>query len=152
MAVLDIEDLTGNMEVVVFPKTYTQVSELLEPDQILVFEGKIEERGDQTQMLLDTANPNLPGIVNAVPIVDTVVIDVTLSGDQWKDVGMLQEIADIMRDFEGEHPLELQVLLKGEMRPFKSRSIKVDWSPGFIEAIEALTGQATVRKRTLKHA
>src|SRR5699024_9834706 len=83
MADLEIEDLTGSMEAVVFPKTYDKFSELLEPDQILVFEGKVEERGEQTQILLDSITCNLPGKVDVKPIVETVVIDVPLSGDHW---------------------------------------------------------------------
>lgn len=152
MAVLDIEDLTGSMEVVVFPKKYDEYNELLHPDEILVFEGKVEERGDQTQILLDTINRNLPGIVDTVPVVETVVIDVSLSGEQWKDVELLQKIADITRDFDGNHPLELQIHLAGEMRPFKSRSIKVEWSPLFVQTVEALTGTSTVSMRTLSPA
>ncbi len=152
MAVLEIEDLTGSMEAVVFPAKYDQFNDLLIPDEILVFEGKIEERGDQTQMLVDAISRNLPGIVDAPPVVETVVIDVQLTGEQWDDVQKLQQIADIMRDFEGDHPLELQVYLKGEMRPFKSRSIKVEWSPAFVEAVENLTGQSSVRMRVLNPA
>ncbi len=150
MAVLEIEDLTGSMEAVVFPKPYENFSELLEPDAILVFGGKVEERGEQTQLLLDSVSRDLPGKVEIAPVVETVVIDVTLSGDQWADVKKLQQIADLMSEFEGDHPVELQVRINGGVRLFKSRSMKVDWSPQFEESMEALTGEATVRLRALK--
>ncbi|HYF51577.1 MAG TPA: DNA polymerase III subunit alpha, partial [Planctomycetota bacterium] len=42
MAVLTIEDFSGSMQCVCFPKTYAKFKELLAPDRILFFRGKIK--------------------------------------------------------------------------------------------------------------
>lgn len=147
MAVTEVEDLTGSMEVVVFPKKYEEFGALLEPDTILVVEGKIDERGDQNQLLLESLSRNLPGRVDRAPVVDVVVVKVTLTGDQWKDVELLQQLDDVTTEFSGEHPLELLVRIGDETRPFRSRTKRIEWSPASIGAIEAVTGANSVRRR-----
>ncbi|RIK34246.1 MAG: hypothetical protein DCC55_33440 [Chloroflexi bacterium] len=54
MAFLQIEDMQGQCEVVVFPRTYAEVKEKLIPDQVYLFKGKAQTREGQTSLLLDT--------------------------------------------------------------------------------------------------
>jgi DNA polymerase-3 subunit alpha len=42
MAILTIEDFTGNTQCVIFPRTYNKYKDLLKPDTILFFKGKIK--------------------------------------------------------------------------------------------------------------
>ena len=42
MAVLTVEDFSGNTQVVVFPKTYDRFKQLLQPDTILFFKGRLK--------------------------------------------------------------------------------------------------------------
>ena len=42
MAVLTVEDFSGNTQVVVFPKTYEKFKQLLQPDAILFFKGRLK--------------------------------------------------------------------------------------------------------------
>jgi DNA polymerase-3 subunit alpha len=51
MAVGELEDLEGTMEVVVFPKTYRQVKPYWVPDSILIVVGKVELRNDRLQLV-----------------------------------------------------------------------------------------------------
>ncbi len=46
MAVLQLQDLTGNIEVLLFSKTYDKFSSLLEEDKIVLVSGKISIRSD----------------------------------------------------------------------------------------------------------
>lgn len=57
MAILQVEDLTGAAEAVVFPKTYSSVSSLLEADAPLIIWGKVDRRDEQTQLIVDDAEP-----------------------------------------------------------------------------------------------
>lgn len=54
MAYAGIEDLSGRMEVVIFPKTYQQFSSSLGEGQILFFEGRLSKRHDDTQFIADS--------------------------------------------------------------------------------------------------
>jgi len=42
MAILTIEDFTGSMQAVIFPRAYTRFKDLLAPDRILFFKGKVK--------------------------------------------------------------------------------------------------------------
>ncbi|MBW4672614.1 MAG: trans-splicing intein-formed DNA polymerase III subunit alpha C-terminal partner DnaE-C [Desmonostoc geniculatum HA4340-LM1] len=57
MAILQIEDLTTQLEAVVFPKTYERISSVLQVDTRLIIWGKVDRRDDQTQFILEDAEP-----------------------------------------------------------------------------------------------
>jgi DNA polymerase-3 subunit alpha len=57
MAILQIEDLTSSSEAVVFPKSYEKIGALLQDDAQLIMWGKVERRDEQTQLIVDDAEP-----------------------------------------------------------------------------------------------
>jgi DNA polymerase III subunit alpha len=54
MAFVQIEDMGGQCEVVVFPRTYAEVKELLIPDSVVMVKGKAQAREGQTSLLADS--------------------------------------------------------------------------------------------------
>lgn len=58
MAILTIEDLTGKIEAVVFPKSYDRLSSLIAADARLMVWGKIDKRDEnQVQLIIDDLEP-----------------------------------------------------------------------------------------------
>ncbi|MGB0384664.1 MAG: DNA polymerase III subunit alpha [Ardenticatenaceae bacterium] len=57
MAFLKLEDLHGHIDVVVFPKLYEKTKDILEEDQILLVQGKVESRNDSLNVLADKIEP-----------------------------------------------------------------------------------------------
>lgn len=57
MAILQIEDLTSQSEAVVFPKTYERLSTQLQVDVRLIIWGKVDRRDEQTQLIVEDAEP-----------------------------------------------------------------------------------------------
>ncbi|MEG4801814.1 OB-fold nucleic acid binding domain-containing protein [Microcoleus sp. ARI1-B5] len=57
MAILQLEDLTGQIKAVVFPKAYEQVKPYVVENAILLITGKIEKDGEEIQIIVDTAKP-----------------------------------------------------------------------------------------------
>ena len=53
MAIIQLEDLSGSCEAVVFPKTYVRLSEFLLTDTRLLIWGTIDKRSDKTQLIID---------------------------------------------------------------------------------------------------
>jgi DNA polymerase III subunit alpha len=49
----EIEDTSARIPFVLFPRTYDQLGALVDSDKILSFEGKIDKRSDQYQMVVD---------------------------------------------------------------------------------------------------
>ena len=55
MAFVKLEDLTGTLEVVVFPKIYARTTDLWVRDQFVEVSGKIDEKDDRLTLLIDEA-------------------------------------------------------------------------------------------------
>ncbi len=55
MMIAQIEDLTGTVPVVFFPKTYEKTSFLLTEDAPLIVKGKVDFRNDEPQVIADSA-------------------------------------------------------------------------------------------------
>ncbi len=53
MAIIQLEDLSGTCEAVVFPKTYLRLSEYLITDTRLLVWGTIDKRSDKTQLIVE---------------------------------------------------------------------------------------------------
>jgi DNA polymerase III alpha subunit len=54
MAFLLLTDEGGEIEAVVFPKTYAQVKSFLIPNSVVIVKGKVEEREDRLSFIVDT--------------------------------------------------------------------------------------------------
>lgn len=52
MAFVSVEDTTGSIEVIVFPKTYTENAMMLEEGKVLVFYGRLDVRDEEPSKLI----------------------------------------------------------------------------------------------------
>ncbi len=68
MAFVRLEDLQGDLELIVFPRTYEATRAVWGVDRVVVVQGKIEHREDRVQLIVDRAelhDPEHPGIIAA---------------------------------------------------------------------------------------
>ena len=92
MAILQIEDLTGQAEAVVFPKSYERLNELLIIDARLIIWGKVDRKDDQTQLLVEDIEP-----------IETVrLVIVELTPQQAVDTQEQQHLKSILQEYSGE--------------------------------------------------
>ena len=69
MAFVQMEDLTGQAEGVVFPGSYERIGSLIQADARLIVWGKIDRRDDQIQMIIEDAE-----LIETLPM---VVVELT---------------------------------------------------------------------------
>src|SRR5438105_15799761 len=62
MAYATLEDLTGSVDVVLFPRIFEQTRLLFEPDKVLVVQGKVDARAGSTRASGAAASPVEPEI------------------------------------------------------------------------------------------
>ncbi len=87
MAVIQIEDLTGRAEVVIFPKTYEKVRLNLQKDARLMIWGKVDRRDEQSQIILDEMQP-----------IDSVrMVKIHLSYEEARETQKLYALREILR-------------------------------------------------------
>jgi len=86
MAIVQLEDLTGSTEAVVFPKTFDKVKHLLEKDKRLMVWGKIDRRDEQTQLIIDDMQP----------IESVRMVRVELTREQARNTQILHQLKAIL--------------------------------------------------------
>ncbi|QFS48627.1 OB-fold nucleic acid binding domain-containing protein [Nostoc sphaeroides] len=92
MAILQIEDLTTQSEAVVFPKTYERISSVLQVDTRFIIWGKVDRRDEQTQFIVEDAEP-----------VETVqMVMVELNPQQVGNMDYLHHLKTILQNQAGD--------------------------------------------------
>ena len=57
MAIVQLEDLTGKAEAVIFPKSFERIGQYIEADRRLMIWGKVDRRDDRNQFIIEDAEP-----------------------------------------------------------------------------------------------
>ena len=141
MAIAEIEDLTGSIEVVAFPDLFERSGEILQPDAILEFGAKVDRRGESLQLVCESVSPTL----SVLPVVPEsrrrVHVSLTSAPDPWIDIEMMQEVDACLREFEGEDELVFHVPHReGRLVRLRSRSRRVEWCPALEQSLLGLRG------------
>ena len=91
MAIVQMEDLSGQAEGVVFPKNYESISSLIQADARLIVWGKVDRRDEQTQLIIEDAEP--------IEQVQMVIVELT---PQRISKGELIHLRTILQDHSGQ--------------------------------------------------
>ncbi|MGF1570080.1 MAG: OB-fold nucleic acid binding domain-containing protein [Nodosilinea sp.] len=94
MAIVQIEDLTGQAEAVVFPKSYERIGRHIAADVRLMVWGKVDRRDDRVQFIIDDAEP-----IEDVRMV-MVELDPRLAGD----IEQQHRLRNVIRNNQGDDP------------------------------------------------
>ena len=97
MCFLKLQDMTGTIEVLVFPRVYEQSKDYLLTDQIVLISGKLEE-GETTPILIaESIRP-----INQIeePIAEEKTLEVAIPKDA--DRILLSKIYQVLKDNPGE--------------------------------------------------
>jgi DNA polymerase-3 subunit alpha len=144
MAIVTLEDLDGTIELVVFPDCYDRHPGLFEPDVILEIVGRVERRGDDLQIVCDSASTELTKIQAPHKPVRTVRIQLPISTDAMSDVETMQELDAILQRHEGDDLVELHLPRGGQVRVLRSRSRRVEWNDILEQELRQLLGLGSV--------
>jgi hypothetical protein len=63
MGFVTLEDLQGNIELVVFPRTWEQFWDVFEVDSVVLMDGKVDAQSGDPKVLVDTVTTDLKAIV-----------------------------------------------------------------------------------------
>ena len=91
MAFATLEDLTGNLEVVFFPKVYRECQKLIENDSVVLIKGKTGSAGEGVKILAD----------EVLPLVKRVIGDLYLRLDDVSPE-VMDSIKIILKSYPGE--------------------------------------------------
>jgi len=104
MAFVEVEDLHGSMDVVVFPKTYSKHKGLLMEDNVLLIEGKVDVRNGAVQVIAHSIQDYTSASANSsdgVRQARLLEINLHCSGDHEKDLRLLRKVYKLLEQRPG---------------------------------------------------
>jgi DNA polymerase III subunit alpha len=129
MAVVMLEDLSGRIELVLFPDAFERLSEHVKDGAILDVRGRLERRGDTLQIVGESLSPDLPAVEQDVTQPDEILITFQRGADSWSEIKAMQQVDEILRRHEGANPVIIEVpTVTGHVRQLKSRTRSAEWS------------------------
>ncbi len=143
MAFLDLQDLSGACEVIVFPKIYEMVHSVLTKDATIFVKGKINLRDDTPKVIAEEIIP-LKDVRSR--FTQSVSIDLLTAGLEPE---MLKSIKLILMKHKGPVPVYLRFKNpSGKMAVIDSGDdLKVDTSDQLFSELKQLLGEGTVKIR-----
>ena len=134
MLFADLEDFTGTLEVTVFPRVfYAHVSDL-EPDQVVVIQGRVDTAGETPKLLADE-----------IWRIDDYRTSYYLTPPQDADRAALWEkMKDVFAAHTGDHPVYVQS--DGRWRRL-DETYWIDGTPEVRAELSTLLGETSVRIR-----
>src|SRR5215831_2813427 len=141
MAVIQLEDWDGIVEVLVFPDAYVKAQRLLETDAPLFVKGKLDNDEANIKILASDIYP-MERVKEVLSRTVTIHIDVAAAPTDVAE--LLQPVIDEKRGpaeiiFELEFPGRYTALVRPN--PY----VKISPDREFVEAVERITGSNTVR-------
>jgi DNA polymerase-3 subunit alpha len=109
MAFATLEDIQGEIELVIFPRKWEQVSNLIEVDKLIAAEGRIDENSSEPKLLVNKIKTDLkiPTSRYSLPPAqpkDTAVIESQL--DETKELLQQVEIGEVSTDITSREEID----------------------------------------------
>jgi DNA polymerase-3 subunit alpha len=143
MAVFVLDDVGGNLEVVVFPETFGRHGSLIEADAMLLVRGKFEKDDESSRIV---ATELLP--ISALPERTTREVVIHLSGSSQAR-GTLEALAELLARHRGDR----RVLVELDVRGARALRVRADVpqrvkpSERLVLEVEQLCGAGSVELR-----
>jgi len=134
MAIVGLEDNDGEMELVIFPSSYTQTASYLKENTVVVVKGKVSFRDGFPKMVVT----EMAGIDEVYDMVKSVQVDLSNTGQQG-----LERIKEKLMRFPGKVPVFLQMNADNykKVQILVGEDLYVTPSEVLVEEIKVLVGE-----------
>jgi len=140
MLAATIEDLTGSMEVIVFPRTYDETGSHWVDEAPVVITGKVDFRDEVAQLLCETVQPLEEMVQRREPL--RLEIELRPSGNEQADVSCLERVIAALHSYRGNDRFNLRL---GGQRLNSHPGATTWWNPKLDKLLEGLLGPNRVR-------
>ncbi len=155
MAFVNLEDLQGNIEVIVFPKIYEKTRELWQDDKILVVKGRVDAKGRGTKVICESAQDYLltsrPADEFERPSSAAqgrprhLHITVNRTGKQERDSKCLGKVHSLLQSHEGDDRFSLYLVSNGRRVQLDFPNATTGYCPAIEEALTEMLGPGAIR-------
>ena len=167
MAYATLEDLTGTVDVVLFPRVFEQTRLLFEPDKVLVVQGKVDARAGSTRASGSSGSP--PSDPEMEPEVETasIVADMAWLWDDPEcvpvarrqlvhvripnsDAGLAERLEAVLSRHPGTDEVVLHVVVGSREVIVNADRYHVLAGPALAAEIDELVGQSATKLETVR--
>ena len=140
MAIASLEDLSGMVEVLVFPSTFSKCGGLVKPDTIVFMKGRVNMREEEPKIVVDEITP-----VDQVKAKYTKAVSISLV-TTGLEKSSLENLRKILTRYPGKVPVYLNFLTpEGErIKMATAKNILVEPHDGLIKDIEKVFGKDVI--------
>jgi len=134
MLLAAVEDLTGSIPLVIFPKAYEKCAPLLTDDEVVIIKGKLNRdfRTDELNVMVETVEPLEE--LEKVRSLHIELVDLT-------DGSLLSRMKETLTIFRGNDP----VFIRMDGRSVElGKNNWVDINPDLIQQLEEVLGSGAV--------
>jgi DNA polymerase-3 subunit alpha len=166
MAYATLEDLTGTVDIVLFPRTFEQTRLLFEPDKVLVVQGKVDARAGSTRATGSGGAPVDPELEQEIETA-SVVADMAWLWDDPEcvpvlrrqlvhvkvpngDAGLAERLEAVLARHPGADEVVLHVVVGTREVIVNADRYHVLAGPALAADIDELVGVAATRFETVR--
>lgn len=161
MAFVQLEDLQGTVEVIVFPSVYGETGHLWQEDNILLVKGRVDTKGREPKIICesvskyarsDTARSE-PAPVEETPpsgppmAVQPPCLHITIqrTGDQEADIRLLAQVHELLHRYEGQNRFSLCLTDSQRKIQLDFPNDTTGYCPALGQQLTAMLGQGALR-------
>jgi DNA polymerase-3 subunit alpha len=170
-----LEDVSGQVDVMVWPKVYTETDELWAEGNELVVQGKVRVRDEEVQISCDKADyyrvpddteatpapqPALPEIPTPEPAPATedippslkkhrLIISLSQTDDTNADLEMLNRITAALKTYPGKDEVRLNIVNGGPSPTYLRLPITTEYCPQLQRQLAGIVGEESLRVETI---
>jgi DNA polymerase-3 subunit alpha len=165
-----LEDFSGQVEVMVWPKVYADTDELWKEGNELIIQGKVRVRDEQAQISCDsvrlyqppqeekkpaarpvTRAPEVPAekVVQEPVERHRLLINLQQTKDEDGDIARLGKIVAILKTYPGRDEVRLNVVNGGAAIPMKLPNIQTGYCPELKQRLIEVVGEAGLKLEKL---
>lgn len=128
MAFITLEDDTKSIDCVVFPKLYAENPEMWLEDTPLVVKGKVDNREEKLQIVVDSAT-----LIDTKATPIDMIHEVFIKSGTPKEI--MQKVSDLLKKHPGEHEIIVAIETGNNLRKI-TLPYKVDFTPQLESQVE----------------
>ena len=161
-----LEDFSGQVEVMVWPKVYAGTEELWKEGNELVIQGRVRVREDRAQISCDSVRlyqplgegeepvagsvPERPKVTLEKPVVTPatrhlIIINLPQTDDEAGDIDRLGKVVSILKAYTGRDEVQLNVINGSGAIPLKMPGLQTGYCPELQQRLVDLVGETGLK-------
>ena len=145
MAFAQLEDLSGAMELVIFPRVYEDSKEQLAGDGLFLVQGKVDVRDDEPKLIADSIEPyqlasHPPNRRRTTKEMRHLSVQIALDRDQDETAEVVKNVYAILTEVQGDVPFSFHLTGRHGEVEMSFPNAATAYTPQLAERIANLIG------------